>query len=372
MFRNKQKWIQSWEDLAYHRRGKLLWLSPILFPASILYGGIQKIRRGFYQAGIIKGIKVSIPVISIGNLTVGGVGKTPFALFLAQTLTEMGYKPAILFRGYKRQSGEAIILTKEIFDPKKINEYGDEPAMVCHTSGIPCGIYRLRSETAQSLINQNLCDILLMDDGFQHLQLQRDLDLILLDGENTVGNSNCLPMGPLREPLKTLKHAHAIIIRGNECQSITQKIPNNPTFTGSLVWQGLCPFLNWSQGSFSSVIPVAQYHSQSVILVSGIGNPVRLEEQAISHGLQIALHVRYPDHHWITHNEIVQAAAFDHSMPILLTEKDAIRLLRMVGDLPPEVLKRLVVIQAAWQMHDNDLFLNWLKSSVKKIQQNKV
>lgn len=372
MFRNNQTLVKAWEDLAYHKRGYLLWLTPVLYPASVLYGGIQTVRRGLFRAGIVKGLKVSVPVISIGNLIVGGVGKTPFTLFLAQLLQEMGFRPAILFRGYKRLSDEPIILTKELFNPKKITEYGDEPAMVCHKSGIPCGIYRMRCKTAQQLIENGLCDILLMDDGLQHLQLQRDVDVVLLDGENVLGNHMCLPMGPLREPIQTLNNTDAVIFRNQTVSTdLLQNLPDN-SFTGSLEWQGMCPFLDWAKGGFSSVIPVAQYHSQSVILLSGIGRPDRLEKQAVSHGLQIVHHVRFPDHHWMTQHEIVQAASLVAGLQLLMTEKDAIRLLGMESDLPQEVVNRMVVVQAKWQMEEHESFLNWLKSSLQPGHENKV
>lgn len=366
------KLVHAWEELAYHNQGMMRWLSPLLLPASVLYGGSQRIRRGMFQSGFIKGMKASVPVISIGNLTLGGVGKTPFTLYIANRLKEMGYTPAILFRGYKRQSNEPIILTKENFQADKVTEYGDEPAMVCFTSGITCGIYRMRSQTAQTLLDNNLCDILLMDDGLQHLQMRRDLDLVLMDGENAVGNHMCLPMGPLREPLQTLSNVHAVVFRDKTSITILPQQFNGKTFLGSLVWQGICPVVVWAEGSFSSVIPVAQYHSESVILVSGIGNPARLEQQAASNGLRIAHHAVYPDHHWISREEIMQAGSLDANLPMLLTEKDAIRLLGMMQELPEKLKQRLHVIQAAWQMNQEDEFAAWLQSTVQSIQNNKV
>ncbi len=360
------KLVKLWKDLAYYNRGKLLWFSPLFWPLSILYGEMQRFRRGLYNWGIIRGENVDVPVISVGNLTVGGVGKTPFAIYAALHLKEMGYNPAILFRGYKRQSDEAVVLTSDTFDHKRIMEYGDEPAMVCFTAGIPCGIYSERSVTAAKLIEEYQCDVLLLDDGLQHLQLHRDIDIVLLDGNNAAGNRCCLPMGPLREPLSTLKSVHAVVFRDASPLEILPQAFAGQVFEGRLHWTGICPFEDWRRRNYTSETPIKSYHSQSVILISGIGNPERLEHQAVLYGLDVRHHFAYPDHYWITWNEVISAGEAEPTLPILITEKDAIRLVRFKTVPVHEAVNHLYVIRAAWDMNQPFAFSDWLKQRLQE------
>ncbi len=158
------------------------------------YAGLMRLRRWAYQKGIRKGRAVDVPVICIGNITVGGTGKTPMVAWVVEQLQKAGRKPAILTRGYKAVGGRS-----------------DEAELLKRLTGIPVIVNPDRASGAKEAIADG-ADVLVMDDGFQHMRLRRDLDIVLIDATRPFGGGACLPFGRLREPLTALRDAHAIII----------------------------------------------------------------------------------------------------------------------------------------------------------------
>lgn len=328
----------------------------------MVYGAVAKTRRIVYEKGLKKTDRLPVPVISIGNLTVGGVGKTPCGLAIARMLRGHGYKPAVLLRGYKRRSTEPLVLLPERFDPARVMEYGDEAALYCLNAGIPVGIGSSRFEIGKRLLQQTPCDVFLLDDGFQHYQLYRDIDLVLLDGDRPFGNGRCLPYGPLREPISVLRTASALIHRG-ERFALTEFF-SKPHFHGPLYWTGLMPFLSWSRGEANGLVPIDSFAPRSVALLSGIGDPARLQRQAEDLGFTIERHWAFPDHHWFSQGDL-RSIAGSTAAPIFLTEKDAVRLLPLLGsdELPWD---RFYVIQAAWRFSEAENFESWLLAQLPK------
>ncbi|MGA8180790.1 MAG: tetraacyldisaccharide 4'-kinase, partial [Desulfobacterales bacterium] len=186
----------------------------LLSMASKVYGGAAKLKRIFYEKSILKSKKLSCPVVSIGNITAGGTGKTPMAIYVANIARDLGYKVAIISRGYKGKAeknggivsdGKALLMTAEIA--------GDEPYMMAaRLRDVPIIVGKNRFKAGRLAIRKFEPDILVLDDGFQHLKLQRDLDLVLLDYRKPFGNGHLLPRGVMREPASALSCAAAIIL----------------------------------------------------------------------------------------------------------------------------------------------------------------
>ncbi|MFZ0482340.1 MAG: tetraacyldisaccharide 4'-kinase, partial [Desulfobacterales bacterium] len=199
----------------------------LLSMASKVYGGAVKLRRIFYKNGILISKRLSCPIISIGNITVGGTGKTPMTIYVAQVVKNLGYKVAIISRGYKGKAekiggivsdGKVLLMTPEIA--------GDEPYMMANRlKDVPVIVGKNRFNAGRLAIEKFDPDVIVLDDGFQHLMLQRDLDMVLIDYHRPFGNGHLLPRGVMREPVSALLCADAIILTKSDARD------NNETST---------------------------------------------------------------------------------------------------------------------------------------------
>ncbi|HEX9788414.1 MAG TPA: tetraacyldisaccharide 4'-kinase, partial [Candidatus Binatia bacterium] len=199
-----------WERKGF--RGKVL--SALLLPASLLYAGIAQSRNALFRMGWVKSARLPRPVISVGNLTVGGTGKTPTCLWLAGELQQRGFRVGVLSRGYRRQETQALVLTPPVEKftladvEEEVLKAGDEPLMMARLYGQIVGVGTSRREAAAELLRRAEVDVFILDDGFQHRRVTRDVDLLLL-GSDTSGR--VLPAGPFREPRKNLGRAHFLL-----------------------------------------------------------------------------------------------------------------------------------------------------------------
>ena len=205
-------------------------LATLLWGISVLYGGLTHLRRRLYTRGRLKSHRLPCPVISVGNLTLGGTGKTPLVIHLAEKIQGMGYRPVILSRGYKglAEKGGAVVSDGRnlLCDARQA---GDEPyLMAILLPTVPVVVGRHRYRAGMDAIRRFQPDIILLDDGFQHLQLKRDLNLLLLDAQNPFGNRYLFPRGTLREPEVSLLGADAVVLtrsgpaRGREHNNLIQ------------------------------------------------------------------------------------------------------------------------------------------------------
>ncbi|MBN2328537.1 MAG: tetraacyldisaccharide 4'-kinase [Candidatus Omnitrophica bacterium] len=363
----------AWRKLAYANQGALRAAVPILLPLSWIYGRLGRIRREGYRRGILPQASFPIPIFSVGNLTVGGVGKTPFTLFLAHRLQRLGRRPAILLRGYGRRSDRPALVHRDSLHKNSIRNsvqiYGDEPSLLAFLSDYPIAVSRRRIDGVKLLRAESQCDVILLDDGFQHLPLKRDRDIVLCDGKNPFGNGRCLPCGPLREPQRALYAAHAIVANEKPDHDALDSLNrfHLPVFIGGLQWLGFYPLSDWMKQQFDAPMPLNAFQRQSLVLVSGIGSPERLHCQALSYGLSIHSRIQYPDHHWYTSEDLRQLTLHSRRRPILMTEKDAIRLLHH-SEIPQDLQANAFVIRAAWQMKNQDSFDQWLQNQASFIE----
>lgn len=284
-------------------------LSRLLAPVSWLYCALMALRRLAYRHGVRHSIRIGAPVIIIGNVTVGGTGKTPLVIWLARYLADMGHRPGIVTRGYGGAADAWPQIVTADSDPAQV---GDEPVVLARRGGCPVLADPNRVRGAESLVRGYGCNIIVSDDGLQHLRLARDIEIVVIDGARRFGNGRCLPAGPLREPAARVQTADVVLVHGDAVGN---------EWGMKLAARGLMPLL----GNAETMAPETLGRN-SVHAVAGIGHPERFFRQLEQLGLRLIRHA-YPDHHRFGRNDI----AFGDGLPVIMTEKDAVKCRRLIA-----------------------------------------
>lgn len=300
---------------------------------SFLYGlGVQARLRA-YRLNLIKERRLSGIVVSIGNMTVGGTGKTPMTMFLAQRLLDRGYKPAILSRGYKGQLPRQPVAVNTSFwgDWKK---YGDEPfLMAARLSDIPVIVAKNRYLAGLYAMERFDRRVFLLDDGYQHIHLYRNINILLINARNPFGSGFLLPRGPLREPLDQIKRANLVIITKvnqvnpeglREAREIISKFnPLTPVFHSRFLAHNLISVSN------PSGFPLDLLKEKRILAFSGIADPHSFKQLLEETGSEITDHLIFPDHYQYNKRDlekIRQKAVIMGAKIIITTEKDFVKL----------------------------------------------
>jgi tetraacyldisaccharide 4'-kinase len=290
-----------------HHWYRLTPLHLLLYPLSLLFGALSALRRGLYRSGMLASVKLPVPVVIVGNISVGGTGKTPLTLWLAQQLIDNGWHPGIVSRGYTR-SGKSASAAKEVQPDDEADEVGDEPLLMAQRALCPVWIGRDRPAAARALLAAHPeCDIILSDDGLQHYRLQRDAEIVVVDGKRRFGNGLLLPAGPLREPVSRLDKVDAVVVNGGEAAA--------DEFLMQLEGTRFHNLLNPS-----IVVDAGGFAGQQVHAIAGIGHPQRFFSHLERLGLKVQAHP-FPDHHHYSADDL----AFAPADAILMTEKDAVK-----------------------------------------------
>jgi tetraacyldisaccharide 4'-kinase len=306
-------------------------VSLALFPLSLLFCLVVQIRRFLYRHELLRIEQIPVPVIVIGNITVGGTGKTPLVIWLAQILAQAGYRPGIVTRGYRGES-PAWPVAVSATTPARI--VGDEAVLLARRSSCPVMAGPDRAGSARQLASQG-CNVILSDDGLQHYRLARDLEISVIDGARRFGNGLCLPAGPLREPRSRLG-------------SVAFRVTNGAPAGGEI---GMQLEMNGFSNLAGATPPVtAKHFSSRVHAVAGIGNPERFFTTLRELGLRIVPHA-FPDHYVYRPEDL----EFSDDGPVIMTEKDAVKCesfarpnywalsvsARPAGDLATRILQHL-------------------------------
>ncbi|WP_426663636.1 tetraacyldisaccharide 4'-kinase [Rhodanobacter aciditrophus] len=270
------------------------------WPLAALYGALTALRRWLYRIGVLRSVRLPVPVIVIGNLTAGGTGKTPLAIALAEALRARGFRPGVVSRGHGGRQREPMLLGESPIPA----EVGDEPCLI-RASGVPVAVGRDRPAAAQLLLAEG-CDVVIADDGLQHYRLARDVEICVIDGVRRFGNGRLLPAGPLREPLRRLARVDLRVCNGG--------MPQAGEYPMRLVG-GTAATLDGTREQ-----PLAAFAGQRVHAVAAIGNPARFFASLREAGIDTIGHA-FPDHHAFVANEL----AFGDGLSVLMTDKDAVK-----------------------------------------------
>ncbi len=290
----------------------------LLAPLAWSYGALMRARRRAYASGWARTERVGRPVVVVGNLTVGGTGKTPLTIWLARELSARGLRVGIVSRGY----GGRAVRPQEVRPDSDWRQVGDEPLLIARHTGCATVVAKDRVAGARALAAGG-ADLILADDGLQHLRLGRECEIVVVDGARGLGNGHLLPAGPLREPLTALPVPDAVVVNGvAEHGSLAAALagcealrPASPPLGMRLVPQKALRLDG--QGTPR---PLREFVGGAVHAVAGIGNPARFFRELRVEGIEVIEHA-FPDHHRFTAREL----AFADSAPVLMTEKDAVK-----------------------------------------------
>lgn len=294
----------SWLEKQWYRHG--LWQLALL-PFSILFWLLSALRRVAFRNGWMASERLPVPVIVVGNITVGGSGKTPLVLWLAKFLLQQGYRPGIVSRGYGGSAESARPVG--VADDPALS--GDEPVLLARRSNCPVWVGRDRAAAGRALLAANPgCNVILCDDGLQHYRLQRDIEIAVVDGQRRFGNGRLLPAGPLREGVWRLRQMDAVVVNGGNRLDDRLVTQFQMRLNGAQV-SSLCS---------GEKRPVAALNGLKLHAFAGIGHPQRFFEHLHGLGLDFVAHV-FPDHHVYLPGDL----DWPDAEALLMTEKDAVK-----------------------------------------------
>jgi len=286
-------------------------LVPLLLPLSALFWLLSSLRRLSFKLGLSKSHQLSKPVIVVGNIGVGGNGKTPMVIYLIELSRSMGLTPGVISRGY---GGKAPHYPYLVSSNSTAVEAGDEPILIQKRCQVAVAVGSDRIASANMLIKQG-CDIIISDDGLQHYRLQREVELIIVDGKRLFGNGLLLPAGPLREGQWRLAKSDLVIYNGEVSTS------NNNAFKSIAMALAAKELCNLHTGERIALQDYLKSHAR-VNAIAGIGAPQRFFDTLKKHSFVIENQQSFVDHHSFTLADFI---AFDDNIPLLMTEKDAVK-----------------------------------------------
>ena len=296
-------------------------VSALLSPATLLFWVASNARRAAYRLGLLGTTRLVVPVIVVGNITVGGTGKTPLVLWLASLLKSRGRSPGIVCRGYGGTEGPPRAVTADS-DPYIC---GDEAVLLARASSCPVWTGNDRPAAARSLLESNDCDVVLSDDGLQHYALARDLEICVVDADRVFGNGWLLPAGPLREPPSRLSEVDAVVVHGMDGSGAS--LSRVRSLNAACLGMKLEPRGFWNLRHPDRRVDAGHFRGKRVHAVAGIGNPERFFRQLREMGMDAREHA-FADHHAFEVSDL----AFAGTDPVVMTEKDAVKCQRISSD----------------------------------------
>ncbi|WP_277965957.1 tetraacyldisaccharide 4'-kinase [Pantoea trifolii] len=279
-----------------------LWL--LLWPLSLLYGAITWLIRLSYQRGWRKSWRAPCPVIVVGNLTAGGNGKTPVVIWLVQALQQRGLRAGVVSRGYGGKAERyPLLVTAET----PTAQAGDEPVLIAQRTQAPVAVAPQRRLAVEGLLAEHDLDVIITDDGLQHYALQRDREIVVVDGMRRFGNGWWLPAGPMRERASRLQTVNAVIVNGGDAQAGEIAMTLQPGLAVNLI----------------SGATVALAQLPEIVAMAGIGHPPRFFNTLKQQGIQPVAEIAFADHHAYSEDELQRLTQAEQCL--LMTEKDAVK-----------------------------------------------
>lgn len=365
------------------RKAGLISLESLLFMFSLIYGGAVKARGFLYSRSILWSKKLPCIVISIGNITVGGTGKTPMTIHVAELIKRLGYKVLVISRGYKglaEKTGGIVSDGKTIF--MKADKAGDEPFMIAHRLNIPVVIGKNRFKAGIMALNKFNTDVIVLDDAYQHLQLERDIDLLLLDNSYPFGNHRLLPRGTLRETLSALMRSDAFILTRSDIakgpESTYNSLELKSYARGKPIFKAIhVPYIykvvkGGTLSSQTTEESSAQHgfeflRGRAAFVFSGIARNIDFYNTVKGFNCKVKGSSEFTDHHRYTDrdiNMILQSAKESNADFIITTEKDYVRIANRIT-WPIDLV--VVGIKISFGNNDAD-FIRFIKNRLKKLK----
>jgi tetraacyldisaccharide 4'-kinase len=291
---------------AWYRGDPWLYL---LRPLEVVFRCVVALRASLYRLGLLNTYRADVPVVVVGNITVGGTGKTPVVIALVQSLQQQGVRVGVISRGY---GASGLASPRRVEAGSTAQQCGDEALLIHRRTACPCVVAPSRAAAAQALLARESVDLLISDDGLQHYALERDMEIALLDNERGTGNGFCLPAGPLREPVKRL-------------QSVDYVLYRNGTDPEQAVHYTADALINLTTGEQRVAEPALL--SGDIHAVAGLGQPAQFFDRLRRLGFDPVDH-HFPDHHCYTGADFAGMAG----KPIIMTEKDAVKCAGLAGN----------------------------------------
>jgi len=300
-----------------------------------LYAGVTGLRTRLYERGLLRRIRVTAPVIVVGNLIAGGSGKTPLVIALVERLRAAGWTPGVATRGYGRDDASQPLWVARDTDPAV---GGDEPVLIARRTGVKVRADRDRAAAAQALIAAG-CDVVVCDDGLQHYRLQRDIEIEVVDGRRRYGNGRLLPAGPLREPVTRAARCdfHVLNLAADDEEGNPGTQPGFGEWPMRVGTDRAMPMLGGRPQ------PLSALAGQRVHAVAGIGDPQRFFASLRAHGIAVVPH-GFADHHRYEATDF----EFGSDLPVLMTEKDAVKCMPFAGERFYSVPAQADLPEAFW------------------------
>lgn len=315
---------------AWYRGAWWLWL---LRPLELLFRLAALVRRSLYRLGVLQVYRPDRPVVVVGNITVGGTGKTPVVIALVEALQAAGLRPGVVSRGYGATGGQ---FPHRVSSSSSAADCGDEPLLIFRRTGCPCVVSPSRPDAVRALLAGAPVDVVISDDGLQHYALARDMEIAVIDARRGTGNGFCLPAGPLREPRSRLETVDFVLFRGGDEPEVAVRYEQD----------GL---VNMASGERRAL--TADAFPGPVHAVAGIGQPEQFFLSLRAAGLHIEPHA-FPDHHAYSAADLSPLG----DRPIIMTEKDAVKCAAIAGPhtwylsisarLPDAVIRAVVSLAA--------------------------
>jgi tetraacyldisaccharide 4'-kinase len=297
--------MDSWLQRVWYGRSLWAWL---LWPLAIIFALLSVTRRWAFRVGILRSVRVGKPIVVIGNITVGGTGKTPLVIWLAQELSRRGFRPAVITRGYGGNSAQWPIRVTADSDPRSV---GDEAVLIAQRGDIViAGPDRVADAQAAIALG---ADVIVSDDGLQHYRLARDAEIAVVDGARVFGNGHYLPAGPLRESIERLDTVTAVVVTDRDGKPRPSSLARWHPLVARNRIHTATSLLSGERRSLTSF-------TGAVHAIAGIGNPSAFFSALAEHGLQVNGRA-LPDHAQITKADL----EFNDAVPVFMTEKDAVK-----------------------------------------------
>lgn len=314
------------------------WVGLPLLPLAGVYALGWLARTALYRLGIRGSTYVGVPTVSIGNLTVGGAGKTPFTIWVAGELLGRGIRVAVISRGWRRRSRGLLVVSEGAGPRVTVEEAGDEPFLIaCRLPESVVIVDADRVRGARLAIEKYSAQAIVLDDAFQHWRVARDLDVVLVDAEFGFGNGFLIPAGPLREPLRALRRANEVVLTrcagGSREQHLRHLIGRVCGETPTCAEMRPCGFVTPD----GRTISLDKLKGARVLAVSGIARPDQFLQTLRRSGIDIAGAMRFPDHHWYRPRDLAAIEAQAErtkAWAVVTTEKDLVRLEGQLGEFP--------------------------------------